>query len=81
LDRVANRACLEIERSLLPALLRTFIEAGNIGQPGARYTETAILWQTPSHLTFIVSAIGIAAVDRLGQFAPGKRHKPSTEHA
>jgi uncharacterized protein (TIGR00645 family) len=57
-------------------LLRTFIEAGNIGQPGARYSETAVLWQTLIHLTFIVSAIGIAAVDRLGQSTPAKPHKP-----
>ena len=57
-------------------LLRTFIEAGNIGQPGARYTETAVLWQTLIHLTFIVSAVGIAFVDRLGQIALARRHKP-----
>jgi uncharacterized protein (TIGR00645 family) len=56
-------------------LLRTFIEAGNIGQPGARYTETAVLWQTIIHVTFIASAIGIAFVDRLGHLEPGKRHK------
>ena len=48
----------------------------NIGQPGARYTETAVLWQTLIHLTFIVSAVGIAFVDRLGQIALAGRHKP-----
>jgi len=57
-------------------LLRTFIEAGSIGQPGARYTETAVLWQTLIHLTFIVSAIGIAFVDRLGQVTLARQHKP-----
>jgi uncharacterized protein (TIGR00645 family) len=57
-------------------LLRTFIEAGNIGQPGARYTETAVLWQTVIHLTFIASAIGIAFVDRMGQAAFARRHRP-----
>jgi uncharacterized protein (TIGR00645 family) len=57
-------------------LLRTFIEAGNIGQPGARYTETAVLWQTVIHHTFIASAVGIAFVDRLGHVALAKRHKP-----
>jgi uncharacterized protein (TIGR00645 family) len=57
-------------------LLRTFIEAGNIGQPGARYTETAVLWQTLIHITFIASAIGIAYVDRLGQTALARGHKP-----
>ncbi|MBX9588624.1 MAG: TIGR00645 family protein [Hyphomonadaceae bacterium] len=57
-------------------LLRTFIEAGNIGQPGARYTETAVLWQTIIHVTFILSAIGIALVDRMGNYMPAmKAHK------
>jgi uncharacterized protein (TIGR00645 family) len=48
-------------------LLKTFIEAGNLGQPGAKFTESAVLWQTIIHGMFIVSAIGIALVDRLGQ--------------
>jgi uncharacterized protein (TIGR00645 family) len=55
-------------------LLKTFIEAGNIGQPGAK-TEAAVLWQTVIHITFILSAVGIAAVDRMGQFSPNKPHK------
>jgi uncharacterized protein (TIGR00645 family) len=54
------------------ALLRTFIEAGNLGTPRATFTETGIMWQTLIHLTFIVSAIGIAYVDRLGTHAPDK---------
>ncbi|HEY5826811.1 MAG: TIGR00645 family protein [Hyphomicrobiaceae bacterium] len=59
-------------------LLRTFIEAGNLGQQGARLTESAVLWQTIIHITFILSAVGIAYVDRLGQGAaphPAKAHK------
>ena len=61
-------------------LLRTFIEAGNIGQPGARYTEAAVLWQTIIHCVFILSAIGIAMVDRMGNYTPAaKVHK--SEHA
>ena len=56
-------------------LLRTFIEAAHIGQPTARLTETAVLWQTIIHLTFILSAVGIAAVDRLGHSAHGKPHR------
>ena len=51
-------------------LLRTFIEAGNLGSAKATYTETGIMWQTIIHVVFILSAIGIAAVDRMGQ-APG----------
>ncbi len=51
-------------------LLRTFIEAGNLGSAKATYTEAGIMWQTIIHIVFILSAIGIAAVDRMGQ-APG----------
>ena len=57
-------------------LLRTFIEAGSLGQPGARYTEAAVLWQTIIHCVFILSAIGIAMVDRMGNYTPAsKGHK------
>jgi uncharacterized protein (TIGR00645 family) len=48
-------------------LLRTFIEAGNLGKATSNYTESAIMWQTIIHVTFILSAIGIAYVDRLSQ--------------
>ena len=53
----------------------TFIEAGNLGSPKATYTEAGILWQTVIHTVFIVSAIGIAYVDRLsiGTVAMGKQ--------
>ena len=47
------------------ALLRTFIEAGNLGSNRAGFTETGVMWQVLIHLTFVVSAIGIAYVDRL----------------
>src|SRR5262245_59108355 len=48
-------------------LLRTFIEAGNLGTPRASFTEAGIMWQMFIHLTFIVSAVGIAMIDRIGQ--------------
>jgi uncharacterized protein (TIGR00645 family) len=48
-------------------LLRTFIEASNLGTGRTTYTEAGIMWQTIIHLCFIVSAIGIAFVDRLSQ--------------
>jgi uncharacterized protein (TIGR00645 family) len=48
-------------------LLRTFIEAGGLGTGRNNLTEAGVMWQTLIHLTFIVSAIGIAYVDRLGQ--------------
>ncbi len=59
-------------------LLRTFIEAGNIGTPRANFTPEGVMWQTIIHVVFIVSAIGIAMVDRISnppEHAPkGKAH-------
>jgi uncharacterized protein (TIGR00645 family) len=49
-------------------LLRTFIEAGNLGGVGGRttnFTETGVMWQTIIHVVFIFSAMGIAYVDRI----------------
>jgi uncharacterized protein (TIGR00645 family) len=48
-------------------LLRTFIEAGSLGSARTTYTENGVMWQTIIHIVFIFSAIGIAAVDRMGQ--------------
>ncbi len=62
-------------------LLRTFIEAGNMGQPGARYTESAVMWQTIIHVTFILSAIGIALVDRMGNYTPAMKAHKTSEHS
>jgi uncharacterized protein (TIGR00645 family) len=46
-------------------LLRTFIEAGQLGTPTATLTETGVMWQVIIHGLFVLSAIGIALVDRL----------------
>jgi uncharacterized protein (TIGR00645 family) len=48
-------------------LLRTFIEAGAIGTATARVTAQGVMWQTIIHTIFILSAIGIAYVDRMSQ--------------
>ena len=48
-------------------LLRTFIEASALGTPAARVTEQGVMWQTIIHVIFILSAIGIAYVDRMTQ--------------
>ncbi len=48
-------------------LLRTFIEAGNLGSDNASYTETGVMWQTIIHCAFILSAVGIAFVDKMSQ--------------
>ena len=54
-------------------LLKTFIEAGNIGVQGAKFTEAGVMWQTIIHITFILSAVGIAWVDRLGNLSAASR--------
>src|SRR3954465_5102282 len=54
-------------------LLRTFIEAGNLASGKSGYTETGVMWQTIIHTVFILSAIGIAYVDKLSN--------DSAEHA
>jgi uncharacterized protein (TIGR00645 family) len=48
-------------------LLRTFIEAGAIGMKNPQVSVEGVMWQTIIHSVFIVSAIGIAYVDRLSQ--------------
>jgi uncharacterized protein (TIGR00645 family) len=63
-------------------LLRTFIEAGNLGGAGrtTNYTESGVMWQTIIHGMFILSAIGIAYVDRISNgpvFAPEGHDKPN----
>ena len=57
-------------------LLRTFIEAGALGSGKSAYTETGVMWQTIIHGLFILSAIGIAFVDWLGQTA----HEKARQH-
>ncbi len=48
-------------------LLKTFIAAGNLGAANSTATETGVMWQTIIHMAFILSAIGIAWVDRIMQ--------------
>jgi uncharacterized protein (TIGR00645 family) len=62
-------------------LLRTFIEAGNLGSTSARttnYTETGVMWQTIIHIVFILSAVGIAYVDKLSNGVVP--HSPENGH-
>jgi len=49
------------------SLLRTFIEAGALGTDHAKFTVQGVMWQAIIHLLFIISAIGIAYVDRMSQ--------------
>ena len=59
-------------------LLRTFIYAGSLGREGSPHTVDGVMWQAIIHGLFILSAIGIATVERIS--AP-IHHPPSTGHA
>ncbi len=50
-------------------LLRTFIYAGQLGKPESSFTEAGVMWQAIIHGLFVLSAIGIAYVEKLNQFA------------
>lgn len=50
-------------------LLKTFIAIGSLGA-NPNYTEAGVMWQTIIHVVFILSAIGIAAADKLMPMAP-----------
>src|SRR3978361_872342 len=60
-------------------LLRTFIYAGSLGKEVSPYTETGVMWQTIIHTVFILSAIGIAYVDKLSNDAT-ENAKPAGSH-
>ena len=55
-------------------LLRTFIEAGGLGSARTTFTETGIMWQTIIHCVFVLSALGIAGVERMGYASEAKKH-------
>jgi uncharacterized protein (TIGR00645 family) len=57
-------------------LLRTFLYAGQLGKPDAIYTESGIMWQAIIHTVFVLSAIGIAYVEKLSQssYSQSKGH-------
>ena len=54
------------------SLLRTFIEAGNLGTTRSNFTESGVMWQVLIHGLFVLSALGIAAIDRISQ--PPEHH-------
>jgi uncharacterized protein (TIGR00645 family) len=55
-------------------LLRTFIEAGGLGTARTDFTQSGVMWQTIIHVVFILSALGIALVDRISEHPGEKRH-------
>ena len=54
-------------------LLKTFIAVGDLGAAnggsidGERYTSLGVFWQVMIHLVFIVSAVALAAIDRMSK--------------
>ncbi|MCD7100634.1 TIGR00645 family protein [Pseudoclavibacter sp. 13-3] len=52
-------------------LLKTFIEVGDLGSDqahnvtGETYTATGVMWQVLIHLTFILSAVALAWIERI----------------
>ncbi|MFC7404792.1 TIGR00645 family protein [Georgenia alba] len=55
-------------------LLKTFIEVGDLGsgvpsETGETYTAQGVLWQVVIHVTFIVSAFALAAIDKMSTSA------------
>ena len=63
-------------------LLRTFIEAGELGKPESHVTPEGVMWQAIIHSVFIMSALGVAFVDRLSQDVPhhAASHPIAHEH-
>ena len=55
-------------------LLRVFIYAGQLGKETSHYTVEGVKWQAIIHVIFILSAIGIAYVEKISQdaYAAGK---------
>ena len=56
-------------------LLRVFIYAGQLGKETSQYTVEGVQWQAIIHVIFILSAIGIAYVEKISQegYAAGKK--------
>src|SRR5690349_12215047 len=50
-------------------LLRVFIYAGSLGKEPSQYTVEGVKWQAIIHVIFILSAIGIAYVEKISQDA------------
>ena len=62
-------------------LLRTFIEAGGLASGKSGYTETGVMWQTIIHTVFILSAVGIAYVDKLSNASmDNSKHADAHSH-
>jgi uncharacterized protein (TIGR00645 family) len=61
-------------------LLRTFIYAGQLGKPEAPFTVESVMWQAIIHTVFVLSAIGIAYVEKLSAPIYAQPHAKSSGH-
>lgn len=61
-------------------LLRTFIYAGQLGKPESQFSETGVMWQAIIHTVFVLSAIGIAYVERLSAPVYEQGHSRKANH-
>jgi uncharacterized protein (TIGR00645 family) len=59
------------------SLLRTFIEASSLGTDHANVTSQGVMWQTIIHTIFLLSAIALAYIEKLGQSSNGHSHSPA----
>jgi uncharacterized protein (TIGR00645 family) len=59
------------------SLLRTFIEASSLGSTNSQVTVDGVMWQTIIHTIFLISAIALAWIEKIGQafnFHPQQPH-------
>jgi uncharacterized protein (TIGR00645 family) len=61
-------------------LLRTFIYAGQLGKPEAPFTVESVMWQAIIHTVFVLSAIGIAYVEKLSAPIYAQPHAKNSGH-
>ena len=61
-------------------LLRTFIYAGQLGKPEAPFTTESVMWQAIIHTVFVLSAIGIAYVEKLSVPIYAQPHEKKSGH-
>ncbi len=61
-------------------LLRTFIYAGQLGKPEAPFTVESVMWQAIIHTVFVLSAIGIAYVEKLSVPIYAQPHAKNSGH-
>src|ERR1044072_4723380 len=62
-------------------LLRTFIYAGQLGKPDSSFTTESVMWRAIIHTVLVLSAIGIAYVERLSAPVYEQGHSRKAAHS